>query len=366
MEKDSYQILIADDQPDNIFLLEMLLKKDAQYKTFSVSDGKQAVEFIKSNPVDLILMDIMMPVMNGLDATLKIREEYAAEDLPILMITTLSDSANIVSSFEAGANDFVSKPIEWKVLQARISACLRMSEAVKREKFLATRLEKLNQRLKEFSFSVAHDIRNPLAHMRVLCGALRENMVPMVEGIEQIDALAEKAYTFMDNILEHSAYGKASDEKPVCFQKLLEDVIGFLEEKIGREHAQITSDQLPILHGSYSLFFQLILNLVGNAIKYRRMDVPPTITLVGSRQQNEILITIEDNGRGISAEEREQIINPLVRGSSSVGTQGSGLGLSLAKNIIEEYEGTLHIESEPGSFTRIILTFPDKLSRSTI
>ena len=115
------------------------------------------------------------------------------------MVTTLSDVDNLVNSFNNGANDYVTKPIEWNALKARISSSLKVRDAILSEKEAREQTAKLNQRLKEFSFSIAHDIRNPLAHIRVLCTTIQEQLMSSEEGIKQIDGLAEKIHNFMDS-----------------------------------------------------------------------------------------------------------------------------------------------------------------------
>lgn len=359
-EDKTYELLIVDDQPDNAFLLEMLLKRQKNFVVHTVEDGQQALDFVEKNHIDLVLMDVMMPVMNGNDATKELRKTHDPSVLPIIMVTTLSDVDNLVESFEAGANDYVTKPIEWNALKARITSGLRIRDAVLREKILLEKTENLNQRLKQFSFSVAHDIRNPLAHIRVLCGALNDEILPKEEVITQIDELAEKAYTFLDSILEHSAYGKAEDIDWISMPDLIRDVCKFLGASIEKNQAEIIVDELPNIMGSYGLIFQLILNLVGNAIKYREASRPLQVTIFSEENSEEKIICISDNGVGMSEEDLHIVSKPLTRGQSSQGTEGSGLGLSLANNIMTEFEGKLEIHSKLGEGTTIKLYFPKK------
>lgn len=353
-----YDILIVDDQPDNVFLLKMLLNRQENIVVHSVNNGLEAIEFISENKVDLVLMDIMMPVMDGNTATLKLREQYDSSELPIIMVTTLSDVDNLVKSFDNGANDYVTKPIEWNALKARISSCLKVRDAMIHEKELMDQTMKLNQRLKQFSFSIAHDIRNPLAHIRFLCTSIREKIMSSKEGVDQIDDLAEKMHQFMDSILEHSAYGTQEEISLIDLNVVIQNVLTFLAGRIEEEGAEVQVEKLPEAEGTYGLFFQLLMNLVGNAIKYHRKGQKPKVKVTSERNDDQIIVKITDNGVGMSEEDLELVSKPLVRGKSSEGTEGSGLGLSLAKNIVAEFKGHLELNSKPGEGTTVVLTFP--------
>lgn len=353
-----YDILIVDDQPDNVFLLKMLLNRQKNIVVHSVGNGLEAIEFISETKIDLVLMDIMMPVMDGNTATLKLREQYDSSELPIIMVTTLSDVENLVKSFENGANDYVTKPIEWNALKARISSCLKVRDAMLHEKDLMDQTLKLNQRLKQFSFSIAHDIRNPLAHIRFLCTSVREKIMSSKEGIDQIDELAEKMHQFMDSILEHSAYGTQEEISSIDLNVVAQNVLTFLAGRIEEEKAEVQVEKLPKVKGTYGLFFQLLMNVVGNAIKYHHKGQKPQVRVYSEEREEQIVVKITDNGVGMSEEDLEMVSNPLVRGKSSEGTEGSGLGLSLAKNIVTEFKGSLELHSKQGEGTTVELIFP--------
>lgn len=359
----SYHILIVDDQQDNVFLLKMLLNRQPNFKVESVENGFEAVEYISGHDVDLVLMDVMMPVMDGNTATKRLREQYDSSELPIIMVTTLSDVGNLVKSFDNGANDYVTKPIEWNALKARINSSLKVRDVILHEKELMKQTSKLNHRLKEFSFSIAHDIRNPLAHISVLCSSIQDNLISAEEGIPQIDHLAKKTHQFMDSILEHSAYGKQEKAGWIDMNALLEDILKFLADRISENKAKISIQTLPSIYGTYGLLFQLIINLVGNALKYYRPNSIPEVEVYAETASTEVKLFIKDNGLGMSKEDLAIVGQPLTRGASSHGTKGSGLGLSLAKNIVAEFHGKLNISSKLGMGTTIELVFPTKITK---
>lgn len=358
IEGKSYHILIVDDQQDNVFLLEMLLKRQSNFVVHSVENGLKAVEFCGENDVDLVLMDVMMPVMDGNMATEKLREMYDESELPIIMVTTLSDIDNLMKSFDAGASDYVTKPIEWNALKVRMASNLRVRDAHLAQQRMMTETQVLNQRLKQFSFAIAHDIRNPLSHIQILCDALAEDLMSKDEVANQIRDLASKVCSFMDNILEHSAYAKIESAEEIDLNHLVLDVFQFLGSVIEERSAEMVTDELATVQGNRGLIFQLFLNLVGNALKYVPHDRQPKIEIRCRLLDQWFEVSVSDNGIGMSEEDLAVVKSPLTRGRSSVGTEGSGLGLSLAKIAMDEMKGSLGIESLEGQGTTIKLKFP--------
>lgn len=353
-----YHILIVDDQQDNVFLLEMLLKRQSNFVIHSVDNGLKAVEFCGEHDVDLVLMDVMMPVMDGNMATKKIREMYDVSELPVIMVTTLSDIDNLIKSFDAGASDYVTKPIEWNALKVRMASNLRVRDSHLEKQRLMTETQVLNQRLKQFSFAIAHDIRNPLSHIQILCDALAEELMGKEEVASQIRELASKVCSFMDNILEHSAYAKIESAEEVDLNQLMMDVFQFLGSVIEERSAEIVRDELSTVRGNKGLLFQLFLNLVGNALKYVPKGRQPKIEVKCSTSDEWVEISVVDNGMGMSEEDLAVVKQPLMRGRSSEGTEGSGLGLSLAKIAMDEMKGSLSIESTEGDGATVKLKFP--------
>jgi signal transduction histidine kinase len=337
------------------------LRRQPNFVVQSVPNGLLAVEYCLENDIDLVLMDVMMPVMDGNTATTKLRQTFSQSQLPIIMVTTLSDVDNLVSSFEAGANDYVTKPIEWNALKARISTGLNVRDSMIEQERLTEKTQVLNQRLKQFSFAVAHDIRNPLAHIQVLCNAFSESLMEADDVVEQVDQLAEKISLFMDSLLEHSTYGKSEDVGNVDGNEILLQVEKFLGPVIEEKGAEITSDELPVLRVSHGLLFQLLLNLVGNSLKYCHPDRSVQIMVNRVDSGRYVGLEVVDNGLGMSTSDLEVVKKPLTRGQSSEGTDGVGLGLSLAKNIMDEFGGELLIESEEGKGTRIKMLFSQDL-----
>lgn len=354
----SYKILIVDDQQDNVFLLQMLLRRQPEFVVSHVGNGLLAVEHCFENDVDLVLMDVMMPVMDGHTATKKLRERFSETELPIIMITTLTEVAQLVKSFECGANDYITKPIEWNALRARIFSGLKIKDAVEEKNQLLERTQMLNSRLKQFSFAIAHDIRNPLAHIQVLCSAMEEGLMDPLDVVKQVNHLASKVCQFMDSILMHSSYAKSEDIAEISLTDLIAEVLHFLASLIESKGAEICAQTLPTLRGSHGLLFQLFLNIIGNALKYSHPDRKPKVEILFRRDPDQLVIGVKDNGLGMSKDDLDIVKNPLTRGNSSRGTEGSGLGLSLAINIIHEFGGRLELESELDQGTCVWLFFP--------
>jgi signal transduction histidine kinase len=263
-----------------------------------------------------------------------------------------------MKSFEAGASDYVTKPIEWNALKVRMTSNLRVRDSYLEQQRLMTETQVLNQRLKQFSFAIAHDIRNPLSHIQILCDALNEDLMDKGEVAGQVRDLAAKVCSFMDNILEHSAYAKIESAEEIDLNQMMADVFQFLGSVIEERSAEVVKDELPVIRGNKGLIFQLFLNLVGNALKYVPMEQQPKVCVECATIEGWIEVSVSDNGVGMSEEDLSVVKKPLMRGASSEGTEGSGLGLSLSKMAMDEMKGSLNIDSAKGQGTKITLRFP--------
>ncbi|MBF0244686.1 MAG: sensor histidine kinase, partial [Planctomycetes bacterium] len=164
----------------------------------------------------------------------------------------------------------------------------------------------------------------------------------------------------MEEILEHSAYGARGSHQDLDLHKLVDEVGLFLGVDVGApgEGRTVSVSPLPKLRAIRSLIFQLLLNLIGNSLKYADEGTELKVNISFEAGSLSGRLKIFDNGRGIPEKDIAKVLNPLTRGSNAGSTKGSGLGLSLARNIMSEHGGELAIESAPGKGTCVVLGFP--------
>ena len=362
------RILVVDDSPDNLFLVQTILEEEG-YNITLAEDGRAALKQIDLYPPDLVLLDVMMPGMDGYEVTKRIRENQNLPFMPILLITAF-EGPSVVKGLDTGADDFIRKPVEVDELLARVRSLLRLKHAIDEREQIARQRE-------EFVSWMAHDLRTPIvAAERMLMlfqqGALGELSPGMEEAIITMARSNRNLLAMVNTLLE--VYRYEAGRKNLCFspveiKTLIEEVIQELyplaEQKqlclkpnFGEKvNTKVVGDRLE-LHRVFT-------NLIGNAIKFTDTG-SIEVRLNNSPDPNDpktswLLIEVEDTGSGIALDDQKMIFERFRQGSHK--RSGSGLGLHLSKRIVETHQGTLDVQSElgKGSVFRVCLpTQPPK------
>lgn len=356
------RILVVDDSPDNLFLVQTILEEEG-YTITLAEDGRAALTQIDLYPPDLVLLDVMMPGMDGYEVTKRIRENQKLPFMPILLITAF-EGPSVVKGLDTGADDFIRKPVEVDELLARVRSLLRLKHAIDEREQIARQRE-------EFVSWMAHDLRTPIvAAERMLMlfqqGALGELSPGMEEAIITMARSNRNLLAMVNTLLE--VYRYEAGRKNLCFspveiKTLIEEVIQELsplaEQKqlclkpnFGEKvNTKVVGDRLE-LHRVFT-------NLIGNAIKFTDTG-SIEVRLSNSPDPNDpktswLLIEVEDTGSGIALDDQKMIFERFRQGSHK--RSGSGLGLHLSKRIVETHQGTLDVQSElgKGSVFRVCL-----------
>jgi len=228
---------------------------------------------------------------------------------------------------------------------------IRQSEM--RFRHLAGELTKSNGELEKFAHIASHDLQEPLHVISSFADLLtlrcNEKMdVKEKEYVAFIKQAAVQARTLVKEILEYSSVGKENVAQVIDLNKVLKEVKANLRFAIGDSKAQVTEGILPDIHASHSEILQLFQNLILNAIKYAKPNVPPVIHISWSQVQNMYLFSIKDNGIGIEPQNKDRIFEMFQRLNLKTESHGTGIGLAICKKIVEAYGGKIWIESEPG------------------
>ena len=350
------KILVVDDSWENLCMIEAILDS-AGYQVSLAEDGATALTQIQTSPPDLVLSDVMMPKMNGNELTRRIREQPDLPFIPILLITA-QDKADVVEGLDAGADDFIRKPIEIDELLARVRSLLRLKHSIDEREQMA--------RLREdFVSRLTHDLRTPLvAADRILTlfqeeafGALTE---PMIEAISTMKTSNHNLLEMTNTILE--VYRYEAGRKRLTFTnfdlvELIEEVIKELKPLAEQKAIVLTLKHNKKLNkeivGSRLEIRRLLTNLIGNALKFTDQG---SVTLSLSEKNNFIVIKVQDTGCGISATEQVNLFERFRHGNHRL--SGSGLGLHLVRQIVEAHQGTIDVESELGKGSLFIVQLP--------
>lgn len=359
IDPSDYEILVVDDIPSNVLLLKAILTRH-HFNIVTASNGREAIEIIEKKAPDLALVDVMMPEINGYDLCRHIREKMKLDDLPIILLTALNDSEDIVIGFEAGANDFVSKPFNNEVLLMRIRFQLSIIASkrliLKQAKELSATI---SSRDKLYSV-IAHDLRSPLATLKMILNYVSTKISSfdidedLKDMISTANSISEDAFNLFDNLLK--------------WTKSQNNMLRYVPQKI--EVTELVESSIEILKGvAYNKGITIITklfnekisvevdidmiktvfrNILSNAIKFSEKG--SNIILEAINRGDNVLFNIIDQGKGMDRSSIEKIESGKVD-FTSVGTNnesGSGLGLMLTREFIIRNGGTLSVHSVVG------------------
>ncbi|MEH1808616.1 hybrid sensor histidine kinase/response regulator [Nostoc sp.] len=371
----SDKILVVDDSPDNVFLIKTILEEEG-YTISTAENGISALAELKASPCDLVLLDLMMPGMDGYEVTKHIRKEMKLPQyIPILLITA-HDTPNVAHGLDLGADDFIRKPVTVDELLARVRSLLRLKHSMDERDEIARQRE-------DFVSRLTHDLRTPLvAADRMLMlfqqGALGTLSTQMQEVITIMARSNINLLSMVNTLLEvyrFEAGRKSLAFQPVNLGQLLEEVTGELsplaQDKALSLSVDFTEESNTVMGDRLELH-RLFTNLIGNAIKFTNSG-SITIRFTSQRQFDKsnqsqfsetsnsvdyIRIEIADTGPGIPPEEQATIFERFRQGSHK--TSGSGLGLYLARRIVEAHQGIILLNSELGKGSVFIVLLPTK------
>ncbi|WP_071190911.1 hybrid sensor histidine kinase/response regulator [Trichormus sp. NMC-1] len=361
------KILVVDDSPDNIFLVKTILETEG-YIISTAENGAQAMAQLQASPCDLVLLDLMMPGMDGYEVTRCIRSEMNLQQyIPILLITA-HDTPNVAQGLDLGADDFIRKPVTVDELLARVRSLLRLKHSIDERDEIALQRQ-------DFVSRLTHDLRTPLvAADRMLSllqqGALGELSPPMQEVMTIMARSNINLLTMVNTLLEvyrFEAGRKTLTFQPVNLSQLLKEIAGELAP-LAAEKALAINLEFPdnstakTFMGDRLELHRLFTNLIGNAIKFTDSgSVTIRLNCEHQLEKNDQFINIievADTGYGIPPEEQPTLFERFRQGNHN--RSGSGLGLYLARRIVEAHQGFIHVTSELGQGSIFIVHLPIK------
>ncbi|OUL27983.1 hybrid sensor histidine kinase/response regulator [Nostoc sp. RF31YmG] len=355
-------ILVVDDVYDNLLLLETVLQED-DYEVILAQDSKTALAIVEQSPPDLILLDIMMPELDGYEFTRRIRQNQTLPYIPILLITAHIYSS-VVEGLDAGADDFIRKPFDPDELNARVRSLLRLKHTIDERDHMANLRE-------DFVSRFTHDLRTPLAAANRVLKLMQEGMFSsgtpeFTQIINTMIGSNQDLLAMVNTLLEvyrHEAGCKNLSFHPFDIRELVWEVTQELkplaEEKNLVLKAELDkkldfeSETVTIVIGDRIELRRVLTNIIGNAIKFTTtgyIDVSLYLDV------NNVLIKIQDTGPGISQQD-QAILFERFRPGKHTGS-GSGLGLYLSRYIIESHQGAINVESEPGYGSTFTISLP--------
>lgn len=372
---ESGYLLVVDDMEHNRDVLARRLER--QGHTVAVAPGgAEALALLSGSGFDLVLLDIMMPGMDGYEVLARIKAHPDLRHTPVIMITALDDLESVVRCIEIGAADYLTKPFNPVLLRARVGACLRDKRAHDREAGLFAELETGYRRLQELeklrddlTHMIIHDLRTPLTSL--LSGM---QTVPMLgdlnaEQTEMVGMSVEGGQTLLGMINDLLDVGKmeagqmALDRSSLELAQVLNAAVAqvhvLAREKGVRLIARFAPSAAPIVADEEKVR-RVLVNLLGNALKFTPKG--GQITLETQEQDGITLLRVRDTGEGIPLSEQGRIFNKFGQVESRKGGRkmSTGLGLTFCKLVVEAHGGAIGVESVPGEGSTFWFTLPTK------
>ena len=364
------KVLIVDDDRMNLRILGNILKGEG-YVLAEADSGEYALELYAGFRPDLVLLDVMLPGIDGFETCRRLKSDYGDKSAPVIFITAKSDSDDVVEGLEAGGVDYLPKPFKPREVVARIRSHLQNQILSEQRKMLVEQLRKANSAKNRFLGMAAHDLRNPLASIRGIAEFLREGAVGPLSP-EQLDLIetihgASQSMLDMVNELLDVATIEAGELKLSLEIHNLGDLIAKSVTMISREalkkktHVIFQPPNEPVsLTLDGTKMRQVIDNLLSNAVKYS----PPGSTIQAFVRSNHsdstCSFSVRDQGPGIPDDERDKLFKDFSRLSSKPtgGEKSTGLGLAICRKIVEAHHGIIVAENLPERGCEFRVTLP--------
>ncbi|HEX9462829.1 MAG TPA: response regulator [Alphaproteobacteria bacterium] len=371
-------ILIVDDDPVLRPLMRAVLEEGA-FTVSEAADGVEALALCDRNQYDLIVVDVIMPHMDGIELCRELRLRAGFAYVPILMATGLDDLPSITKAYQAGATDFISKPLNWVILQQRVRYMLRAGHAFGELRLNQARLvaakdaaEAANRAKTEFLANMSHELRTPLNAIIGFSTILRDAAFGPLESryrdyAMMINDSGTHLLAIINNILD---IAQAEANRLVLKEDRVEigqvvalstNVIRDMAERAAIDCSIEIDDKLPMIRADGAKLSQILINLLSNAVKFTPTGGSIKL-VVGRDPDGNLAFRIEDTGIGIPADKLRVAMEPFgqVEGGFARKYPGIGLGLPLTKRLVELHGGTMDIASEPGKGTVVTARFPQE------
>jgi signal transduction histidine kinase len=337
------RLLVVDDVADNLFLIRTILEEEG-YEIITTSNGHDALKIIESEPIDLVLLDVMMPVMDGYEVTRRIR---AMEDLPFIpiLLITAYDRANAVKGLDLGADEFIRKPIEADELLARVRSLLRLKHSISER-------DRIDRQRQDFVSRLTHDLRTPLVAADRMLGLLQDGVLGEIspEICEALTIMGRSNHNLLEmvnkllDVYRYESGSKTINLQPLNLKELLDQVVQELKpiaiSKNLELSAELNDEGVNHVKGDRLELLRVFNNLIGNALKFTESG---SVHVSLKLHESEAVIAIADTGAGIPLEEQPFLFQRFSQGNHQ--KQGSGLGLYLSHYIINAHNGKIFVKS---------------------
>ena len=379
-------LLLVDDQRENLVALESLLAFP-DYKLTSVTSARDAMIALLKTEFALIVLDVEMPEMNGIELARAIKDRQKTRDVPIIFLSAHYDAEqDILSGYGVGAVDYVTKPLNATILRTKVAVFAELyrknrelkaantaleaeiaerrlveaalQEADRQKSERTAELHEMVQELEAFSYSIAHDMRAPLRAMQGFSEILRSEHSGQLddEGKEYLRRIASAANRLDRLIQDVLSYTKVlrspAPMQPLDLDRLARDIIATYPDWHPPRADVVIEGPLPSVIGNEAFLTQCLSNLVGNAVKFQPAGRHPHVRIWAEPRGDEVRIWVEDNGIGIESKNHKRIFGLFEQINAPGQFEGTGVGLTIVRKAVERMSGTYGFDSSLGQGSR--------------
>jgi signal transduction histidine kinase len=355
-------ILVVEDFPKNMEVVCNILRKEG-YRLAMAGNGKQALDMMNNIRPDLILLDIMMPEMDGFEACKRLKKDPVTRDIPVIFLTAKADTADVVKGFELGAVDYVTKPFKAAELMSRVKTHLELKLA--REALL-----ELNATKDTFFSIIGHDLKDPLQFLLLAAELLHNDYDDMDEDkrkkyIERFYTSSQQISGLVENLLEWSRSQIGTLQINLVsldLHALAAEAHNLLQERALEKDIIITSHIPPgtTALGDENMVRTIFRNLISNALKFTHAGGSVKVKAAPNARGDYMEVSVTDTGVGMSEEDAAGLfhlnIKRTTRGTAK--EKGSGLGLILCKEFLQKINGHIRVTSEEGKGSCFTFSLP--------
>jgi signal transduction histidine kinase len=414
VKKPEVKILVVDDREDNLLSIETILEKD-NYVIRKATSGRAALKtLLNEHDFYLILMDVQMPDMNGFETASLIYQREKLKHIPIIFITAQNhDETFMFEGYKMGAVDFIYKPINPELLRYKVSVFVELYQKThqlllqeKELKAANTKLEKeieerkineekirllneqllqnntelkeTNEELDRFAYVASHDLQEPLRKIMIFSDVISAKLQGDEKGdlqhnFQKIIKASSRMQKLINDLLKFSKHTNTDEEFGVVdLNKIVSEVLGDLDVELQKKHAKVKVGDLPSIWGVPGQMYQLFQNLISNSLKFCKTDCQPEIDVSckilktkEGESDSEVSekfyeIIIKDNGIGFNPLYADDIFMVFKRLHSHHEFEGTGIGLSICKKIVEKHAGTIAAESKPNEGSTFTILLPKR------
>lgn len=349
-------LLIVDDNKHNRTILSHYFRKFG-YQIITTESGNEVMQLLANNTIDLVLLDIVMPEMDGFEVLRKIRNQYSVIKMPVIMTTSLSENKDVIKALTLGANDYISKPIEPRVADARIQTHLN--------------LKKLAEERDHLMDMTSHDIKKPVIIIEEITKTIQEENKDLIASNDSLAELlsllsktSSRLNTFVSDFLEMRVIENGNmvlNQSRCNLNALVIEVVVKLQTVASRKNITIETnlgDDLPIVNIDENRISQVLENLIGNAIKFSPQELK-VIVSTGTKD-GYVVCDVIDQGPGISNEDKPRLFKRFTSLSNkpTANESSTGLGLSICKDLIDMHQGTIAVENNVDKGANFRFTIP--------